>query len=306
MLTLVNGECSQEQLPTTIKSTIEYDGATYLVTITTREGGITYNSVIIKTLTTITTTTTDVDRSTSQGESSETINETAIHNLLTTTIKIDNNTVSDDTTQPLTTTTLLPLDNEDTTIDIDTTEPPTAVTESSTCSLGYYRYQGVCKGNLINILFSNLLVLFLIAFCISLECSIFPVTPNARIVGGLTATTGSWPAQVYILQRKVTAAGIFTGACGGTLINEMTILTAAHCVTTSVTSNDIIYPILFETTYPTYESTYRVVLGAQDVSNYATNVFTRPSAITDTNVVVKKIQKYIVVIINLALNERTL
>jgi len=48
---------------------------------------------------------------------------------------------------------------------------------------------------------------------------------NGRIVGGIEATPHSWPWQVALLSR----AGAPTAFCGGSIIAENWILTAAHC-----------------------------------------------------------------------------
>ena len=62
----------------------------------------------------------------------------------------------------------------------------------------------------------------------------------ARIVGGLEAEPYSWPAQILIENRitgKYQVSGKIVNidksfTCGGTLINSVTVLTAAHCITT--------------------------------------------------------------------------
>jgi secreted trypsin-like serine protease len=51
-------------------------------------------------------------------------------------------------------------------------------------------------------------------------------TTEEFIVGGSPAAEGSWPWQVRILDRMDTQ----TGFCGGSLISEEWVLTAAHCV----------------------------------------------------------------------------
>ena len=50
-----------------------------------------------------------------------------------------------------------------------------------------------------------------------------PDVPHVRVIGGKTATRGSWPWQ--ILMKFGGRAG-----CGGTLIAPDWVVTAAHCV----------------------------------------------------------------------------
>ena len=54
------------------------------------------------------------------------------------------------------------------------------------------------------------------------------MVPEARIVGGRRSDYGKWPWQVLI--RESTWFGIFSkNKCGGVLISDRHVLTAAHC-----------------------------------------------------------------------------
>jgi secreted trypsin-like serine protease len=54
--------------------------------------------------------------------------------------------------------------------------------------------------------------------------------PNMEIVGGTTAPTNAWPWQVGLLQANITD-NFNAQFCGGTLIAELFVVTAAHCIT---------------------------------------------------------------------------
>lgn len=55
-----------------------------------------------------------------------------------------------------------------------------------------------------------------------------PHAKSARIVGGKGATFGSYPWQVLV--RESTWLGLFTkNKCGGVLITNRYVITAAHC-----------------------------------------------------------------------------
>ncbi|XP_071805389.1 mannan-binding lectin serine protease 1-like [Asterias amurensis] len=64
------------------------------------------------------------------------------------------------------------------------------------------------------------------------ESSISPRNPQpGRIVGGQESTPGSWPWQVLINIKAPGFGGLRNTICGGSVLNEEWILTAAHCVT---------------------------------------------------------------------------
>ncbi|XP_001602935.2 serine protease filzig [Nasonia vitripennis] len=59
-------------------------------------------------------------------------------------------------------------------------------------------------------------------------CGIRPLMKTGRIVGGKGATFGEWPWQVLV--REATWLGLFTkNKCGGVLITDKYVITAAHC-----------------------------------------------------------------------------
>ncbi|XP_059181148.1 chymotrypsin-like protease CTRL-1 [Centropristis striata] len=61
------------------------------------------------------------------------------------------------------------------------------------------------------------------------ECGVAPLNTkgDTRIVGGENATAGSWPWQVSM---HFSSAGFNSHICGGTLISDQWVLTAAHCI----------------------------------------------------------------------------
>jgi trypsin len=56
--------------------------------------------------------------------------------------------------------------------------------------------------------------------------------PRPEIVGGNTAAAGKWPWQVGLVQASI-SNNFDAQFCGGTLVDEFFVVTAAHCITES-------------------------------------------------------------------------
>lgn len=54
----------------------------------------------------------------------------------------------------------------------------------------------------------------------------FEIEVKSGIIGGKDAVAGAWPWMVHL---NITSNGADTWGCGGTLINDEWVLTAAHC-----------------------------------------------------------------------------
>jgi secreted trypsin-like serine protease len=108
------------------------------------------------------------------------------------------------------------------------------------------------------------------------ECGVTYFRPNiinSRIVGGVEAIPSSWPAQILLtfdysptilLPNKDEFKPTFTFYCGGTIIDERTILTASHCMAHKLTyyvsyeGNRYDFKPKITAKYPTFESMYSV------------------------------------------------
>ena len=67
-----------------------------------------------------------------------------------------------------------------------------------------------------------------ITFICVVDCGVRPLRGSGRIVGGTKTKFGDWPWQVLV--KESTWLGLFTkNKCGGVLISDRHVLTAAHC-----------------------------------------------------------------------------
>ncbi len=57
---------------------------------------------------------------------------------------------------------------------------------------------------------------------------------QARIIGGVNATKGAWPWQIGIFSKSNELN------CGGSLINPLWVVTAAHCVRNTLASDIVV------------------------------------------------------------------
>jgi len=78
------------------------------------------------------------------------------------------------------------------------------------------------------------------------------------IVGGYEAVPGSWPWQAYLQYQ--TSPGVWEQMCGGTLISDQWIQTAAHCVYEALDPNDwrVVMGEFDDTKEDGFEQTYEV------------------------------------------------
>ncbi|CAF0829847.1 unnamed protein product [Brachionus calyciflorus] len=90
-----------------------------------------------------------------------------------------------------------------------------------------------------------------------------------KIIGGQVSTANSWPSVAYVrFQFYFNKNGQWysqTGFCGGTLVNQDTVITAAHCYKKTVTLSDgSVITVTTNQFQKTIESMYTVHLGVHD------------------------------------------
>ncbi|XP_055360606.1 testisin-like [Betta splendens] len=111
----------------------------------------------------------------------------------------------------------------------------------------------------------------LLTSCFALsDCGVAPL--NTRIVGGVNASAGSWPWQVSI---RYNGAHI----CGGTLISDQWVLTAAHCIITSTLSDWTLYFGIVTQSGPNPNQVTRSVSQTLVNSNYNNPLFNNDIAL---------------------------
>ncbi|CAF0826377.1 unnamed protein product [Brachionus calyciflorus] len=95
---------------------------------------------------------------------------------------------------------------------------------------------------------------------------------SLKIVGGEQARENSWPSLALIwFDYKFDVDGkqstYSTNICGGTLINQDTVLTAAHCFQNEINNTDYNnLKVELNKYHSTFESMYTIYLGAYDIT----------------------------------------
>ncbi|RNA16476.1 serine protease 27-like [Brachionus plicatilis] len=110
---------------------------------------------------------------------------------------------------------------------------------------------------------------------VCIECGV--TYSSSKIVGGQNAGYSSWPSIVYIqFKYYYLSSGntySISTSCAGTLVNQDTVVTAAHCYNTELQLSDGSTLTVSPNSYhATYESMYTVYLGLYDKSDLSSGV----------------------------------
>ena len=106
----------------------------------------------------------------------------------------------------------------------------------------------------------------MVIYFLILECGMRAKSPNIRIIGGSLSVDSSWPEAAYILFSYSTNVPNskeiinYSSFCGGTLINQRHVVTAAHCIPLKIEYKGLTIPVVINEFFKTYESMIKVYL----------------------------------------------